>query len=422
MTLTKKVLASAIGALVLSGSAVAASVTAAGTSLADVSVGGKGDLLVAPLFMTGGGWETELKVVNTDTINSVVAKVVIHAPTDSSELRDFLIYLTPGDVWTGTIKQVNGVARIISTDDSAVIAPVVAGTLTGQFCPTGTSTKTGFDIELTQNVASGYVNIFETRLVTGLGSAPVKKADLLKKYSDLCVAGTPIAATDTANVLSGTTKITNPGNGNQLSLPMQAIKNYGNSTYHSVGQLTSFADPAISTKTDVEGAIWATDFVVPYKVGGNNLTFASVTFPTKEAFWSAAAARATTQYTGFTAVPRVAGKPFSGAPVVAYQVRDEQENIKGCNFSPCATASLVNEVSLVQVSPGGTSEGTTATNVFTEDFTTGWVNMSIQPQVSAATNTNAARSGAPAIVTVLQWVDMGAQGIQGSWGYAAATK
>ena len=89
----KKFLAAAIGAMLIGGSAMAV----------EVAHGGKGDLLIAPMVMTGGGWTSEMKVVNTSTVDSAVAKVVFHAPDNSAELLDFLIFLSPGDVWVGTL-------------------------------------------------------------------------------------------------------------------------------------------------------------------------------------------------------------------------------------------------------------------------------------------------------------------------------
>ncbi|MCP4687603.1 MAG: hypothetical protein GY859_06095, partial [Desulfobacterales bacterium] len=83
---------------------------------------GKGDVLIFPHYIAlAGGWETKLIVVNTDTQRSIVAKVIIRSATYSQELRDFLIYLSPADVWTGRIynHEVDG-ATIESGDDSVV--------------------------------------------------------------------------------------------------------------------------------------------------------------------------------------------------------------------------------------------------------------------------------------------------------------
>jgi hypothetical protein len=80
---------------------------------------GKGDLIIYPFYFSAeGGWETKLTVVNTDTVNSVVAKVVFRSHYYSEELLDFLIYLTPADVWTGSVRNDGAGAYIYSEDDS----------------------------------------------------------------------------------------------------------------------------------------------------------------------------------------------------------------------------------------------------------------------------------------------------------------
>ena len=92
----------------------AADITALGFSQTVTS-----NALIFPAYFVGNGWETHLRVVNTAN-EGVVAKVVFFDGKDSHEVVDFNIYLSPNDVWTGTLKVDNdGVAKIISTDDSA---------------------------------------------------------------------------------------------------------------------------------------------------------------------------------------------------------------------------------------------------------------------------------------------------------------
>ncbi len=86
---------------------------------------GVGDLLIFPHYVAlDGGWETKLTVTNTDDRRSVVAKLVVRSGGYSQELLDFLIYLSPADVWTGTLyyNATNG-PSMRSTDDSCQSAP-----------------------------------------------------------------------------------------------------------------------------------------------------------------------------------------------------------------------------------------------------------------------------------------------------------
>lgn len=69
-------------------------------SLAD---NGVGDLLLAPVFLASGGWQSEIKLINTSTTLSTVAKVVFYENFRSTEVLDFFVYLSPGDYWNGVI-------------------------------------------------------------------------------------------------------------------------------------------------------------------------------------------------------------------------------------------------------------------------------------------------------------------------------
>ncbi len=411
----KKSLAAAVGAMLMAGSAAAV----------EVSHGGKGDLLIAPLFMTGGGWRTELKVINTNTVDSAVAKVVFHAPGRSQEILDFLIFLSPGDVWVGTVQQnADGSVGVSSTDPSSITVANGANN-----CPSATGTS-GFDstqARFTIPVTAGYVNIFETRMMRGLGAAPVAKSAILAAYAAACTAATPITAADTDNVLVGITKLFNPTNGNSMSLRMTTLKDYDNVTYHSVGRLTTLANGnALTTKQQLEDALWASNYVIPYNNAAGQFTYGVVTFPTKETFNLSL----DSQYAPFFPVVNDAVNDVGTAVPVTYSVRDEEENVLGtvgCTFSPCTPASIVSlprEVNVVLVATGGSIGNSTATQVNTQTFTKGWMNVAITTDVSdtrsKANNNNFGAAGSPAIVTYINW-DTTMGNLQGTWQYAPST-
>lgn len=128
----KKYLVSGAAALALAGSAFAVTVS--------VEQDGTGNLLIAPAYYAIQNWQTQLKVVNTNTTAAVVAKVVIREANASREILDFPIYLSPGDVWVATLKQENGNVKIVSSDDSnmfgldlnssgSLVGPKIAGSL-----------------------------------------------------------------------------------------------------------------------------------------------------------------------------------------------------------------------------------------------------------------------------------------------------
>ena len=413
--MVKKSLAVALGAMLVAGSAAAV----------EVNPGAKGDLLIAPLFMTKGGWQSEFKVINTSVTDSAVAKVVFHAPGRSDEVLDFLIFLSPGDVWTGSVvENADGSVGFSSTDASSI---TVANSGS---CPAATGTP-GFNpmqAKFTLPVATGYANIFQARMIRGIApeaDGTVSKAKILAAYSAACVANTPITAADTDNVLTGSVTMSNPLNGNKLSLGMTALANYDNLAYLSFIGLTSFAtNVANSTKQQVEDALWSSNYTVPYNVSAGNASYATVTFPTKETFNLSASS----QYAPF--FPAVDNKiaDIGTAVPVGYDIRDEEEHkvgTVGCSFSPCRpdqTVSLPREVNVIAFVPGSGSSN--AGLVYTSGFSKGWANVAIATDVSDTRSTvnynNFGQAGSPALVTYIHW-DVTGGSLQGTWQYAAKT-
>lgn len=358
--MNKSIVALATSLLLAAGSA----------SAVELSQGGKGDLLVAPMIMAVGTWQTELKVINTNLADSMVAKVVFHNHTNSAEVLDFLIFLSPGDVWVGTVVvNADGSVGVESSDNSSI---TLASDPTQPLCMSATGVP-GFrpdeaKFKVPTNYA--YVNVFETRTISGLGSAPVDKAAIVREYNRLCLisrAGDPaglaaIGPLQTSNDLVGVATLKNSTNGNKVSLPMTAFSNFDNINYHFVGQLTDFASGADTTNRQLEDALWARKFVFPYENGANQQTLATVTFPTKLTYLNT---RGHSMYGPFSA-------PL-GVNVAGIAVRDMEENYKTvCAFSPCAQY-LTNELNFISIVTGNKTVNSTGSTIYTENFTKGWV-------------------------------------------------
>ncbi|MEA3495621.1 MAG: hypothetical protein U9R42_06250 [Bacteroidota bacterium] len=83
-----------------------------------ISTDNTGDFLIAPIYIAEDDVCTEVKVFNTNTTSSILAKVVFRERIASHEV-DLPIFLSPGDVWNATVcRNVNGVVSLTSTDDS----------------------------------------------------------------------------------------------------------------------------------------------------------------------------------------------------------------------------------------------------------------------------------------------------------------
>ncbi len=125
MSLKKVIVSSAAALAILSGTANAA---------VELQNDGTGDYLLYPATYSteSGSWKTELKIVNTNVTHAVVARVVVRNGEDSSELFDFPVYLTPGDVWVGTLQVGEedghtGQVVVKTSDDSSMLWAGAAG-------------------------------------------------------------------------------------------------------------------------------------------------------------------------------------------------------------------------------------------------------------------------------------------------------
>lgn len=451
--------------------ALAAAMLAGTASAVSVNPGSKGEVLIAPMVMVAGGWTSDIRLVNSDPNLSTVVKVVFHDRLFSREVLDFLVFLSPGDVWTATAKlNPDGTLGIDSTDDSSLVVQNRSD-VNGSSCPNAAATNTGFvgfkatgdangnfaSKSIAPTVTNGmpldtqftYATVFQARTYTraalsAAGTGPVSKAAILAKYSADCVANDAdptnaavIGVNNVAPIVSGDVALRNPSNGNKLSLPMTALSNRYNKDYLRVGQYTAMGGQGntdtlgSATKSRVEDALWGTDFVVPFDLSEKRSTFATVTFPTKEEFYSRATNFALSQY-----FSRTGNRPF-----VNITARDESENtistaaVLGCAFSPCQDAAVPDEsrlnyeLNIMALTADNPNKlPSSSSQLFTDGFTRGWVNLAPQAVTSTSRSeqgyNNLGTAGAPALVTIIQWepIPGDAGKVRGSWSYAAKTQ
>jgi len=126
MSFKKKLLSTAMAVAMTSGFAISQNASAV-----ELAENGIGQLLLAPYYTTLNGYQTNFAIYNTREDAAVKVKIVVRSYGHSQEARDFLCYLTPGDVCRfelisqkeettladGSKKMVD-VAYLTSTDDS----------------------------------------------------------------------------------------------------------------------------------------------------------------------------------------------------------------------------------------------------------------------------------------------------------------
>jgi len=105
---------------------------------------GVGHILFVPYFSTQEGNVTAISIVNTDTVRGKVLKVRFRGASNSDDLYDFQIFLSPGDVWTAGISQgAGGVSRLDTSDKSCTLPANVNGTfITSRIAAAGGANET----------------------------------------------------------------------------------------------------------------------------------------------------------------------------------------------------------------------------------------------------------------------------------------
>ena len=84
-----------------------------------LSTDGVGHFLYVPYYSVQGGNTTLINLVNTDTTNGKAVKVRFRGASNSDDVFDFQVFLSPGDVWTANVsKNAAGLATLNTTDNS----------------------------------------------------------------------------------------------------------------------------------------------------------------------------------------------------------------------------------------------------------------------------------------------------------------
>jgi hypothetical protein len=254
-----------------------------------------GDALIFPLYLAAGTWKTNLRVVNTSKTHAVVAKVVFREGVYSCEVRDFFIFMTPNDVWTADVVDVNGVTRIQSTDESGPENPMDIGM--GLPCCNGA-------------VNLGYVEVYEvcSFYITKPGMAgpvvPLDKSVLKACYDavgpldipgcgDECTAitvqGVTIGVVDpysvlvcqAKNVLTGREEIGSTVDNITLALNAEALANNCNTDRLTVFEETRWDNYGNNSEYEIRAALAKQEIFMPFNVAMGNTTIGIFNFPAK---------------------------------------------------------------------------------------------------------------------------------------------
>ena len=207
--------------LLLSAALIGATVPAMAADNVSIANDGLGDFLVAPFYMAKGSVCSKITVYNTNTTKSILAKVAIREQLASNEI-DLPIFLSPGDVWSGTLCQRgDGDVYLTSNDDSN--HPSIANVLAGGKDITAQSKNAGnLDVDFT----AGYIEIYPIAEFDEGSDKKVQKSILVKRWDNLIKGNYPANTIKTGvdgYSLAGNIAYETDGKYTNI-LPMEAFK------------------------------------------------------------------------------------------------------------------------------------------------------------------------------------------------------
>ncbi len=131
--------------------------TATNANAETVQNGGIGHQLIVPYYNVQGGNATLFNIVNTDLVNGKAVKVRFRGASNSDDVFDFQLYLSPGDMWATTLtKAADGTATLNTIDKSCTLPNLINGQpfVTARLPSFLTATQKS------QQTREGYIEIF----------------------------------------------------------------------------------------------------------------------------------------------------------------------------------------------------------------------------------------------------------------------
>lgn len=178
-------IAAMIGGLGLAGAANAASFPvdavptfgAPGAVIANNAAGaltldntGIGHILVVPYYTTQGTNATLLNIVNTDSANGKAVKVRFRGASNSDDVFDFTVLMSPGDVWAAKVSQAADGRSQLETSDKTCTLPAFVATQKNSF-PTTRLNPAFTDAQKANETREGYIEILNMADIPQVGLA-----------------------------------------------------------------------------------------------------------------------------------------------------------------------------------------------------------------------------------------------------------
>lgn len=388
LNLRKKTLALAVAAAATLGGGISAA-----QAQAVVSGNGYGQVVIYPYFTVRDGWRTFVHVTNTSGY-TVATKVRFHAAKGSEDLLDFLLVLSPYDMWTAVVEERNGVPGVRPTDNSCTV-PIIGK---DNFQPFLTSR-----VDSTDAAREGYAEIIEMGVAIdnasplaaaakhGSSGVPANCGLVQDAFGAANINATRTLFNPPLNVLAGKFDLVNTsrayaGASRGVVLADFTTENIVYGQYSAEWDYPNLANTATAAPTPpptagvapVNAALNAVSISNEWVLnpGLNELSSWVITFPTKYLQIQNTPA---TPFDGSTACP-TAYQTFA-VPVQIGLYNREEKSQSDVGFSPGTGSSLCYEANVINfVSNGISSAGllnsvvgnTVNTSALNSPFLGGW--------------------------------------------------
>jgi len=268
----------------LGSMAVVAALSSSVMAAPAISATEAGDFLIAPAFFANGGYQTDLRVINTSLTKSVLMRVVVRDAYCSKEV-DFDILLSPSDIWDGTIKQgTNGTYISSPSDEDSNYLP--------QLQQGDGLNLTAANTKAEGKYTAGYVEFYPIAEFEEGAAVKVPKTVLEARYAALSggdvdgVAGVAAPyntkkAAPVTDIVTGFVTLKNNEKNLAMTLPMTAIAgsadevNSGNDML--IGQDTIWTNYfGAANAVAVSNLFQTSEVVLPFIDGENQALFTFV--------------------------------------------------------------------------------------------------------------------------------------------------
>jgi len=261
-----------------------------------IAPNGQGDLIFFPWYLAAsGGWQTQISVINTSNTHITVAKLVVRSHNWSDELLDFLIFLSPNDVWTGYVRY-GAQGTYIYSDDDSILVSKPAGKITSTdvatyfASPTNPVSQPFFAVKCpgasdidgkTDSTDYGYIEVIESASTTVAAGKKTKDVVWNWYYDVSTISPYNLPS----NILTGYHEFQNTVTGSYSALARaQVYSDWSNRTKLSAENASGLINLSRNTIGELEASMAKDAVALPYVWKGAAATLHFFTFPTKMSY------------------------------------------------------------------------------------------------------------------------------------------